>query len=123
MTELSSFQVLRVHRVGSCVAIAELEYVAHQIQSGLDSNALAVSGLNAVLDRFPRRENGFAEHTVAARQVKASDLERQLQAVHEEIKAVLALGPIKGTESIPWNNPDVRLKSLEELFPEYCGDK
>ena len=119
MIELSSFQVLRVHRVGSCFAITELERGLNTTQKRLEQEDKVMEELGTLLIDSWRAKDRHLDQFFIMRDCRRIFFERNRREVQGRIQSVLEMGPIKGTESIPWNNPEVRLKSLGELFPEF----
>jgi chromosome condensin MukBEF complex kleisin-like MukF subunit len=122
---MTNAEFFKVHllRVGSARAIAELERDLIAIQKRLEQEDKVMDEIGSILIDSWSAKDRHVDQFFIMRDCRRIFHERNRRQVQEQIKGVLEMGPIKGTESIPWDNPDVRLKSLEELFPEYCGDK
>jgi hypothetical protein len=119
MTDAEFYKV-HLLRVGSARAIAELERDLIAIQKRLEQEDKVMGEIgNILIDRWTTSGQQLEQFFIM-RDCRRIFHERNRRQVQEQIKGVLEMGPIKGTESIPWEDLNVRLKSLEELFPEYC---
>lgn len=118
MTDAEFFKV-HLLRVGSARAIAELERDLIAIQKRSEQEEAVMDEIgNILIDRLTTKERQLDQFFIM-RDCRRIFFERNRRQVQEQIKGVLEMGPIKGTEFIPWEDLNVRLKSLEELFPEF----
>jgi hypothetical protein len=118
MTDAEFFKV-HLLRVGSARAIAELERDLIAIQKRLEQEDKLMDEIgNILIDSWSAKDRHLDQFFIM-RDCRRIFHERNRRDVQERIKGALEMGPIKGAESIPWDNPDVRLKTLEELFPEF----
>jgi hypothetical protein len=112
-----------LQRVGSAYAIAELQVAVALGNERLSTELRLFQEVERILGAS---DGNTDEHLRLIEDVRRSNQLSRLSRITGwviEIHEITGIGPIVGTDVPEWDSPTHPLKSLEELFPEYCGDK
>jgi hypothetical protein len=112
-----------LQRVGSAYAIAELQVAIALEREALPRDARILQEVLQILEDSDGNTEEHQDFIDMLRRTMLSNRPHALDSWIRDIKTILSEVPVVGTDVPEWDSPTHPLKSLEELFPEYCGDK